>query len=532
MPRSIKIIVATVVVPLVLVAGLLFAIPYFVNVDAFGGKVVQQIEATLGRKVTVGAIHLSLMPPSLVIEKLAISEDPKFGSGDFATVDSLKVRVSLMALFNRNLDVSSIQAERPSIKLIKNAQGVMNIDSLAGGAAGKNAPGGAAAAGPPLEIGKLQLTDGTVVMDDLSGPKASHQKFEHVKATVGNFSSSTPFDFLVSLNVGEGTIETSGTAGPIQQGDPSMLPLKSQLKLDKVDLGQLAGPDLQGLLSGIVDIDDDGKVAKVDGSTTVEKLVASPKGRAAAVPVLAKFQVEYTFTSEVLAMKNVTINVGQSQGQLSGMLNRKNPALSRINLKAENAALVEIGKLLPALGVILPNNSSFASGVLSNAGEFHGSLQPLNGQATLNVQNAKLTGFSVSDKVATVAKLAGIQTGGKDTEIQSLKGAANFVNGAATFSNLVMVIPGVTISGGGSMSPDGHLDMKMQALLTSAAAGAQIMNILSAGKPVPFFVRGTMDNPTFLPDVAGMAKNQVSGITGTASGAEKALSGLFGKKKN
>ncbi len=538
MPRSVKIIVAVVVIPLVLIAGLLFAIPYFVNVDAFGSKIVQQIEAALGRKVTVGAIHLSLMPPSVVIEKLAIGEDPKFGAGDFATVDSLKVRVSLMALFNRTLDVSSVTAEQPSIRLIKNAKGVMNIDSL-GGAAGKNAPGQAAGspavAGPAVEIGKLQLTDGTVSIDDLSPPKASHQKFEHVNATLENLSPSRPVNFLVSLKVGEGSVETSGTAGPITPGDPPIVPLKAHSKLDKVDISRLAGPDLKGLLSGTVDIDDDGKVAKVEGSTTVEKLVASPKGRPAAVPVDAKFQAEYTLASEVLDMKSVVVNVGKSQGQLSGTLNRKNPALSHINLKADNAALVEIGKLLPALGIILPNNSSFSSGVLSNAGEFHGSLQPLNGQATLNMQNARLMGFSVSEKVAAVAKLAGIQAGGKDTEIQSLKGVANFTNGAATFSNLEMVMPGVTVSGGGLMSVDGHLDMKMQAKLTSAAAGAQIMNALSAGKPVPFFIKGSVDNPTFLPDVAGMARNQVSGIAGiagNAGGAGKLLGGLFGKKKN
>ena len=81
------------------------------------------------------------------------------------------------------------------------------------------------------------------------------------------------------------------------------------------------------------------------------------------------------------------------------------------------------------------------------------------------------------------------------------------------------------------MSPDGHLDMKMQALLTSAAPGAQVMNMLSAGKPVPFFIKGTVDNPTFLPDVAGMARNQVSGLVGDPGGAEKLLGGLFGKKK-
>src|SRR5208282_5363280 len=192
-------------------------------------------------------------------------------------------------------------------------------------AAGKNSPGkaagGAVVAGPALEIGKLQLTDGTVAIDDLSPPKASHQKFEHVNATVENLSPSKPFDFIVSLkfgNMGEGSVETSGIAGPVKPGDPPLLPLKSHIKLDKVDLGRWAGPNLKGLLSGTVDIDGDGKVAKVDGSTTVEKLVASPKGRPAAVPVIAKFQGEYVLGSEVLALKSMTVNVGQSQGQLSG----------------------------------------------------------------------------------------------------------------------------------------------------------------------------------------------------------------------
>src|SRR5205085_12519542 len=49
---------------------------------------------------------------------------------------------------------------------------------------------------------------------------------------------------------------------------------------------------------------------------------------------------------------------------------------------------------------------------------------------------------------------------------------------------------------------------RSQAKLTgNAAPGAQLMNAISAGKPVPFFIKGSVDNPTFLPDVAGMARN-------------------------
>src|SRR5438552_19216100 len=118
-----------------------------------------------------------------------------------------------------------------------------------------------------------------------------------------------------------------------------------------------------------------------------------------------------------MELKSMVVNVGQAAAHINGHVDRKNPAGTRINLKANNAALPEVGKLLPALGIILPNNASFASGVLSQAGEFHGSLQPLNGQASLNVQNAKLSGYSIADKVASVARFAGINAG-RDTEIQ------------------------------------------------------------------------------------------------------------------
>src|SRR5580693_6937817 len=101
MPRILKIILLAVVLPLALLVGLLLAVPYFVTLDSFGSKVTERLEPALGRKVHMGHIHLSLLPLSLIVDKLGISEDPAFGTGDFATMDSLRMDVSLVSLFNR-----------------------------------------------------------------------------------------------------------------------------------------------------------------------------------------------------------------------------------------------------------------------------------------------------------------------------------------------------------------------------------------------------------------------------------------------
>jgi uncharacterized protein involved in outer membrane biogenesis len=541
MSRIPKITLA-VALPLALIVGLLLAIPYVVNVNSFGPKIVDRLEPALGRKVRLEHIRLSLLPPSLVAEQLGISEDPAFGQGDFATMEALRVHISLLALVNQHVEITTLEAEKPSVKLIKNASGAWNIDSLgarppAGNNASGQPAGGATAGANALEVDKLRLTDGSFSLDDLSRPTPSHQQFDHLVANVEHLAPGKPFDFSLSLKAGDGVIETSGTAGPFLPGSPPSLPMRGHVKLDTVDLVKLAGTEApaHGLLSGTFEIDYDGKTAKLEGDTTVQQLQTSPKGKPATIPVTAKFQAEYVPLTENLTVRSLNINVGQAAATISGMMNRKLPQSNRINLKADGAALAEIGKLLPALGVFLPNNSSFTSGTLTQAGEFNGSLQPLNGTASLNVQNAKLSGYSVTEKVATVARFAGLESS-KDTDFQSLKGAATFVNGAATFSNLELVMAGLTITGGGVMNADGQLDLKLQALLTGKGAAAQVLSVLAGSKGVPFLVKGSFDNPQFLPDVAGVGKQQISSLKDLANGKGggslgQALGGLL-KKKN
>jgi hypothetical protein len=184
--------------------------------------------------------------------------------------------------------------------------------------------------------------------------------------------------------------------------------------------------------------------------------------------------------------------------------------------------------------VMLPSNSALTSGTLTQSSEFTGPLEPLNGTVAINLQNAKLSGYSITEKVSGVARLAGLQTT-KDTEIQSLKGTAHFVNGAATFSDIQAVMPGLTVTGGGAMDAGGQLDLQLQAFFTGSSTGAKVISALAGSKGVPFSVKGPMHNPQFSPGIGAAGKQQISSIKDLAGkgggNLGKALGGLL-KKKN
>ncbi len=532
MSRTLKIVLAVILVPVLLIGGLVLAIPYLVNVDTYRGKIQEKAEASLGRKVTIGQIRLSIFPLALRVEKLGVGEDPAFGAGDFATVDAVLVRVGLSALLDRKLDVQSVEAVEPSVHLIKNAKGEWNTDSLSQQKVNPTAAaGGAVASAPQYEIALLKLSNGKLTITDRSKHKATEQVFNNVNLSLDHLAPGKPVDFDLTVGIEpKGEIGMKGRAGPVTEGNPPRMPLTAHVKLDGVDIAKLTAPNTttQGLLSGAFDIDHDGRTARADGTAKIERLQASLKGRPSAAPVEAKYEVEYTPASEVLHLRSVAVNVGSAVGHISGVVNRKTPPDSRLSIKADNAALVEIGKILPALGILLPNNATFASGTMTHTAELRGALDaPLNGQATLNVQKAKLNGYNIGEKVAAVAKFAGISMGGADTEIEVLKANANFVNGAATFTGIELTIPGISITGGGTMSAAGALDLKMNAVLSGAAT--QVLTRLGSSKGVPFIVRGTAQNPQFIPDVQGIVRDQIENRVGGDLG--KALGGLFDRKK-
>jgi hypothetical protein len=109
---------------LVLVAPLL-------RVDGFASDIQAALEQALGRKVEVGAVHLSSFPsPGFSVSNVIIHEHPDFGLEPFAYVSSLEVTPRFRSLWRQKLEVASIRLVDPSINLVKNAQGSWNFERL------------------------------------------------------------------------------------------------------------------------------------------------------------------------------------------------------------------------------------------------------------------------------------------------------------------------------------------------------------------------------------------------------------------
>src|SRR5947209_16255481 len=127
-------------------------------------------------------MSLSLFPPSFQVSNAVIGEDKSFNaSRPFATADKLSVSVKLMPLLRKDVDVKSLQLERPHIELIRNARGEWNFATLGQESkpmpAQKTAPENASPqktaedtnkknAGQ-IELANLGINDGQVAITDL-----------------------------------------------------------------------------------------------------------------------------------------------------------------------------------------------------------------------------------------------------------------------------------------------------------------------------------------------------------------------------
>src|SRR5215471_5825224 len=138
----IKRIVWALLILAVIVAGL----PYL-PASLFQPAIARALERSLGRRVEVGAVHLSLFGmPGFSIDEVTIHEDPHAGIEPFAYVGSLGADVNLFALLRRKLEFSTIRLGEASINLVKPDSGPWNFQYLL------NSPAAASGAIPSIKM--------------------------------------------------------------------------------------------------------------------------------------------------------------------------------------------------------------------------------------------------------------------------------------------------------------------------------------------------------------------------------------------
>ncbi len=528
--------VAVIVVVVLIVAAI--AIPFLVNVNSFRPEIESNLSSVLGRPVKVGNLSLSILSGSVEADQLAIADDSKFSSAPFIQAKSLQVGVELMPLiFSKQLNVTKLVIDHPQINLLRDRDGVWNFSSLGSQRGNQAAQPAKAASGAPanLNVAKLELTDGTITLGSTTG-KHKPISYDKVNVEVRNFSFASAFPLVVSAGLpGGGSLKLDGSAGPINATDTSLTPVQAKVTLSKLDIAQSALVDPELGIGGSADFDgtlnSDGNTAKANGTLKATALKLVPKGSPAGVPVQLAFAVEHDLKSESGKLLQGDVGIGKALAKLTGTYNMHGETTSIQTKLAGQAMPVDDHEgMLPALGVVLPTGSKLKGGTFSLEIESNGPVDKLVSTGWVKMSNTALEGFNLTSKLSAIPGLGGKQSG-NDTTIQNLSSDVRNSPEGTRLDKIDVVIPSLgTVTGAGTISPDKALDFKMVANL--AGVGASLTKVAGVGSGgIPVAIGGTTSNPTFTPDVKGLATNQLKGLVNGGKSPLGGLSGLFGKKK-
>ncbi len=174
MKSALKWTAVAVVALAVVVIGALLIIPSFIDVNKFKPELERYVSETTGRPMSVdGDVRLSLFPwAGVSFTNLKLGNTPAFTEKDFLTVRSFDVRVKLLSLLFKQVEVDRLVVQEPHVFLVTNTNGRVSWDFGAKPAEG-NPPGKPDAApaqtGLPIQslmVGELSIQNGQLTLID------------------------------------------------------------------------------------------------------------------------------------------------------------------------------------------------------------------------------------------------------------------------------------------------------------------------------------------------------------------------------
>ena len=112
----------------VLFATFIFALTF--NANAYKSEIVENVRKQFGRELEIsGDLRLSFFPPFTLESGHAVLYERDLHER-FASMENLRLRVALMPLFSKKLQIDSVSMVGISVEIIRDAQGRFNIDDL------------------------------------------------------------------------------------------------------------------------------------------------------------------------------------------------------------------------------------------------------------------------------------------------------------------------------------------------------------------------------------------------------------------
>jgi AsmA protein len=188
-----------------LIIVVLLGVRLFVDPNDYKDRIARTVKSSTGRELTLsGQIKLSVFPwIALELGPASLGNPPGFSSSQpFAAVQHVALRVKLLPLLRKELEIGHIEIDGLDLHLLKNAAGRGNWQDFGSQEqeATPETPASTSAGGGGLpELGGIEIKDSRVSYQDMVA--------DHLNLELGHLSSGTPapVSLKVSLTTAPGS---------------------------------------------------------------------------------------------------------------------------------------------------------------------------------------------------------------------------------------------------------------------------------------------------------------------------------------
>jgi AsmA protein len=258
MKGPLKWVAAVLGVIVLLFVGAAILLPLLIDPNDHKQALIAQVKERTGRDLAIdGDIELTVFPwIGVQVGKVALSNAAGFDNPVFASTDKVSIRVKLLPLFSKRLEMDTVTVHGLKLNLARDARGRSNWDDLvkasgdtgeaggsgtAGGSGGSGGSGGKAAAA--LAIGGLDIDDANLSWVDAS--KNQHFKIDNLSLQTGPIAAGEPVDLKLALDVALGEPALSGHVSAEGRLDYDQAKQLARVKALEI-IGDFSGETLPG----------------------------------------------------------------------------------------------------------------------------------------------------------------------------------------------------------------------------------------------------------------------------------------------
>ncbi len=226
---------------IVLVIAVLLIAPAFIDIRDYKPQLEKKVAEATGRPFSVGDdLNLSLFPwAGISFSDLRLGNTPGFSEKELVTVKSFEVRVKLLPLISKDIQVKRFILNEPNITLVKNKKGQVNWAQPEDAKQKSTAEQPAKAsksdtAGPglpikDLTIGEFSIKNGSIIWIDHTAD--TRQKITAVDLNLKDVSLVRPVKLSFSARLNDQPLSIDGTVGPVGKDFKlATIPLELDLK--------------------------------------------------------------------------------------------------------------------------------------------------------------------------------------------------------------------------------------------------------------------------------------------------------------